>query len=79
MPTLLYIYGFRFFFYSNENNEPTHVHIEKGSSNGKVWLVPNIEIVYMIGFTNKEVRDIMEIIQSNYSQFKTKWDEHFSK
>lgn len=55
MPTLLFIYGFRFFFYSNENNEPIHVRIEKGNANGKVWLEPGIEIAYMYGFNNKEV------------------------
>lgn len=27
MPTLLSVKGYRFFFYSNENNEPMHVHI----------------------------------------------------
>lgn len=36
MPTLLFIKDLRFFFYSNENNEPAHVHITKGSANGKV-------------------------------------------
>jgi Domain of unknown function (DUF4160) len=79
MPTLLFINGFRFFFYSNENNEPIHVHIEKGNANGKVWLEFNIEIAYMYGFSNKEIKEIMEIIDANYSQFKIKWNEHFGK
>jgi hypothetical protein len=26
MPTVLLLNGFRFFFYSNENNEPVHIH-----------------------------------------------------
>lgn len=30
MPTVLYFYGWRFFFYSNEGNEPIHIHAEKG-------------------------------------------------
>jgi hypothetical protein len=38
MPTILLLNGFRFFFYSNENNEPIHVHIEKGSAEAKIWL-----------------------------------------
>ncbi len=29
MPTLLQAEGFRFFFYSNERQEPPHVHVEK--------------------------------------------------
>ena len=31
MPTLLYVEGFRFFFFSNEGREPPHVHVEKGT------------------------------------------------
>ena len=29
MPTLLRFEGFRFFSYSNEGQEPPHVHVEK--------------------------------------------------
>ena len=38
MPTLLLLNGFRFFFYSNENTEPIHVHVKKGDATGKIWL-----------------------------------------
>jgi hypothetical protein len=36
LPTLLIIRGLRFFFYSNENDEPAHVHVTKADANGKV-------------------------------------------
>jgi hypothetical protein len=45
MPKLLLLKGLRFFFYSNENNEPVHVHIMKGSAEGKIWLEPSLESV----------------------------------
>ena len=32
MPTVLYIRGWRFFFYSDEGNEPIHIHVQKGDS-----------------------------------------------
>jgi hypothetical protein len=35
MPTILLISGFRFFFYSNESQEPMHVHVSKASADGK--------------------------------------------
>lgn len=44
MPTLLLIDGFRFFFYSMENNEPIHVHVSKGDAVGKIWLEPEIAV-----------------------------------
>lgn len=79
MPTLLVERGFRFFFYSNENNEPVHVHVLKGDSNGKIWLEPSIEVAYFIGFTNAEQKDILGIINVNFEQFKKKWYEYFGK
>jgi hypothetical protein len=79
MPTLLVIDGFRFFFYSNENNEPIHVHVTKGVADGKIWLEPTFEIAYMHQFSNKEIKDIMRHVQENYEQFKTRWNDYFSK
>jgi hypothetical protein len=29
MPTVLYIMGWRFFFYADEGNEPIHIHCKK--------------------------------------------------
>lgn len=40
MPTVLTVEGFRFFFYSNENDEPPHVHVEKAEGTAKIWLSP---------------------------------------
>ena len=44
MPTILLLEGFRFFFYSNENDEPAHIHVKKGDAEGKIWLEPDLEI-----------------------------------
>jgi hypothetical protein len=38
MPTLLRVEGFRFFFFSNEGQEPPHVHVSKGDGVAKLWL-----------------------------------------
>lgn len=79
MPTLLLIRGLRFFFYSNENHEPAHVHVMKGEAEGKIWLEPVLEIAYLHRFTNSEEKDILEIVESNKEQFKRKWYEYFNK
>lgn len=73
MPTLLEFNGLRFFFYSNESNEPIHVHIVKGDAHGKVWLEPSIEINYLEGFTPSEKKKIMTVIQKHSENFKAKW------
>jgi hypothetical protein len=79
MPTLLIVNGIRFFFYSNENKEPIHVHVTKGSAAGKVWLEPITEVGYFNGFSKAEEKLILEIVELHIEEFKTKWNEHFSK
>ncbi|MEO8762367.1 MAG: DUF4160 domain-containing protein, partial [Bacteroidia bacterium] len=32
MPIVLRVNGYIFWFYSNENNEPAHIHVRKGGS-----------------------------------------------
>lgn len=78
-PTLLLVRGFRFIFYSNENNEPIHVHIAKGGAESRIWLHPIVEVVYSHGFTKSEEKDIMEITLEHVEYFKTKWNEYFDK
>ena len=41
MPTILFVQGWRFYFYSNEGNEPMHVHTVKGDAECKYWLHPD--------------------------------------
>ena len=79
MPTIFTVNGFRFFFWSNENDEPMHVHVEKGDAEGKVWLEPSIKVAYMHGFSSKDEKKIMEIINKRLSAIKQKWDAHFSQ
>jgi hypothetical protein len=40
LPTIARIGPFRFFFYSNEGNEPPHVHVQQESKVAKFWLSP---------------------------------------
>jgi len=40
MPTVLRHGGHRFVFFSNEGNEPPHVHVETAENHAKFWLDP---------------------------------------
>ncbi len=40
MPTVMQIGRYRFFFFSNENKEPAHIHIKAGEDEAKFWLEP---------------------------------------
>jgi hypothetical protein len=76
MPTVITIDGFRFFFYSNENNEPPHVHVEKADGTAKIWLSP-VRVEYMIGLTPRQQKVILAHCNENLELFKEKWNEYF--
>lgn len=78
MPTILRLLGFRFFFYSNEGNEPPHIHVEKGEGQGKYWLSP-VEEAYMKNFNTADKRKVKKIVKDHQEQFKTAWYEYFGK
>lgn len=79
MPTLLTEDGFRFFFYSSEGNEPAHVHVQKGDAEGKIWLEPTFERVFMHGFTPQEEKRLIEIAYRKQGYFKKRWYAFFKQ
>lgn len=79
MPALFFYKGIRFYFYSNENNEPPLIHVSKGDNNGKIWLYPEVEIAYLYDFSKRDLRDIMNVIKDRYQIFKEQWDEYFEQ
>jgi hypothetical protein len=76
MPTVFYFNGYRFFFFSNENDEPIHIHIEKAEASAKYWLDP-IDEAYSYGFTSKQQKEIRIIIGYRIIELKKAWNEHF--
>ncbi len=77
MPVVLRIKGFRFFFYSDEGDEPVHIHIEKAEKRGKIWLMPEYSEEFLYGFTVSEAKNIRKIIIENFEILKSAWYEHF--
>lgn len=78
MPTVLYINGFRFFFWMNEH-EPIHIHVEKGNCSARVVLVPAIVVTYNRGFKRSELRNILDIIVCNYEEIIRAWNDTFNQ
>jgi hypothetical protein len=79
VPTLLIFKGFKFYFYSNENKEPTHIHISKGDASAKWWLLPEIAEEYSYGFNTNERRIIAQVINENSESFIKKWNGYFNR
>jgi len=76
LPTLLVIGPYRFYFYSHENDEPPHIHIDRDRSSAKFWLNP-VSLAKNIGFNNAELNKINKIIVNNNIKFLDEWYEYF--
>jgi len=76
MPTILRLYGYRFFFYSLEGSEPTHIHIEKGDCVAKYWLRP-VQLASNYGFKSPDLVKLNKIVNNNRYLFLEKWNEYF--
>ncbi len=76
MPTLLRVEGFRFYFFSDERQEPPHVHVRKGDSVAKLWLQP-LDLAFSRGFSRVELRRIRELTFEHQVFFVERWNEYF--
>jgi len=77
MPTIFEQAGYKFKFFSNENDEPPHIHISKGDGNAKYWLTPEVNEAYSYGFTGRERKKIKTIVRKNSLTFIDAWYEFF--
>lgn len=77
MPTILRVGRFRFFFFSNEGQEPAHVHVKAGEDEAKFWLDP-VQLAANYGFNGRELNQIQRIIEEHRGNLLEVWDEYFS-
>ena len=59
MPTVLRVGRFRFFFFSNEGQEPPHIHVQAGEDEAKFWLQP-VRLAANYGFNASELNQIQQ-------------------
>ncbi|WP_303840091.1 DUF4160 domain-containing protein [Selenomonas ruminantium] len=68
MPTWGEILGYRIYFWSNENNEPVHVHICQGTPTAnatKVWI------------PQKDLNRLLKAIAANKESIVFSWYQYF--
>lgn len=76
MPTLLTIFGIRFYFYLDEHL-PIHVHISCGGQKAKVVLEPEIEVVYNHGLKEQEMKKALDTCFIYKEDFISEWHKRF--
>ena len=81
MPQVCRLLGYLIFFWSNENNEPIHVHVCKGKPSAdatKIWMedVPRLEH-NKSQIPAKDLNRIMQWLAANKNFVVNKWNQHF--
>ncbi|NNL66912.1 MAG: DUF4160 domain-containing protein [Myxococcales bacterium] len=77
MPTVARFGPYRIFFFGNEGFEPPHVHVPRDRRVAKVWLRP-VALASPGGFSPRELRRIIRIVDSRRDSFEEAWHEFFA-
>lgn len=76
MPTVLRWGPYRAFFYSQEGDEPAHVHVRAGDKETTIWL-HDVTVAVNAGFPAHEIGDIIRHIRLNRIALLRAWNGHF--
>jgi hypothetical protein len=76
LPTILVVGSYRFFFYSSDAVEPIHIHVQSENSSAKFWINP-VRLQSSKGFNQRQLGEIMKIIEKHTVLFERKWHEYF--
>lgn len=76
MPTVLLLYGIRFFFYPNDH-EPIHVHIQYQGKAAKFQVVPEILLIENFGIKAPTIKKAMELITLYQDKIIAEWHKSF--
>ncbi|HKH37550.1 MAG TPA: DUF4160 domain-containing protein [Rubrobacter sp.] len=77
VPTFLIEGPYRFFCYSNEGNEPPHVHVERDRNTAKFWLEEPVRFARNSGFAAHELTRIQSLVEDHRAGCLRKWNDHF--
>lgn len=83
MPNLYDYLGYTIYFWSNENFEPIHVHVSKGSARGKstkIWLTKNGNCIVANNGSDipqKDLRKIIRSLESNFFYIVSEWKSFY--
>lgn len=84
MPNLFSVSGYKVYFWSNENDEPIHVHISKGKPtphSTKIWLTKSGGCILAGNDSNissRELQELMNFISAQFFMICSRWKEHFA-
>jgi len=75
MPTVLRIGPYRFHFYSDEGNEPPHIHVRYEGRDCKFWLNP-VALANNRGVAIHRLNEIERLVHTHQATLIEKYNEH---
>ena len=76
MPTVLFINGWKFRFYSNERNEPPHIHVLKAERECKYWLdAERFEVreAFSYAMSPRDTREVRRLVFEHFDYLVAEW------
>jgi hypothetical protein len=75
MPTVLRVGSFRFHFYSDESDEPPHIHVRSPNGECKFWLEP-IALARNRGLPADDLRTVERLVFEHQQFLIQKYHEY---
>lgn len=75
-PTVFRVGPYRFYFVSREE-ERSHVHATCPDGEAKFWLEPTVSLAVSTGLSEKQLNDLVRIVESRRDEIAAAWNEHF--
>lgn len=76
MPTVLLIFGIRFFFFPNDH-EPIHIHVEYQGHSAKIKVFPDIELIENNGLKSQTVKKALDTVKYYQDDIIAEWHKVF--
>ena len=75
-PTVFRESGFRFYFFSREESR-MHVHVHGPDGEAKFWIEPKLELAQNFGLSERQLRQVLALVESHERDIRTAWQQHF--
>lgn len=76
MPTVLFIFGIRFFFYKHDH-EPIHVHVEYQGKFAKIQVLPEISVMENNGLKAQILKKALDTVSIYQDEIIAAWNDVF--
>lgn len=78
MPTLLILFGLRFYFYTREH-EPIHIHVQSQDGEAKFKIEDEVILISNKGLKQKDLKLAESILEENKENFRNTWIQIFGQ